>query len=126
MVYLDPQQTTNSGYFLGLLQSVENPLISPYDRNQWTSHEGDGCLMEEDSQISGQNEVLSLPNLRVSMDDLVDEQNEEQSEPPVIRSTDCETGECSEQYEQNNENIFSSLKQPDSDEVSSQVTKNIE
>jgi len=82
--------------------------------------------MEEDSQISGQNEVLSLPNLRVSMDDLVDEQNEEQSEPPVIRSTDCETGECSEQYEQNNENIFSSLKQPDSDEVSSQVTKNIE
>jgi hypothetical protein len=100
------------------------------------------CPSAEGNEASDINEVLPLPNLRymtmsllnkkvdrnllvkcmklvmlfscrVSIDDLSDAENEVQSQPTVIRSINEKTGECSEHFEQNDENIFSSFKQMD-------------
>lgn len=55
---------------------------------------------------------------RVSLDGNVDEENEAESEPPVVRIQNEETGECSEQYEQNDDKIFSSFNPMDASEGS--------
>jgi len=110
----DPPQ---QGYFLGVHNSVENPWISRKNWENVTSPPENDSTGMNNSESSYLGEVLSLPVMRVSIDDIIGEQNEVESEPPVVRSINEDTGECSEQYEQNDDNIFSAFNRVDSSEV---------
>lgn len=102
------------------ISSAHNTWISEINGEVCTSPADNECPSAERNESSDINEVLSLPNMRVSIDDLSDTENEVQSKPVVIRSINEQTGECSEQYEQNDKHIFSSFKHKDTGEVSSE------
>uniref|UniRef100_A0ACD5UMK0 Uncharacterized protein n=1 Tax=Avena sativa TaxID=4498 RepID=A0ACD5UMK0_AVESA len=114
------------GYFLGLLNSVENTWTSVRNWETETSPADNDISERNNPESSFENEVLSLPNLRVYIDDDIDVDNEGESQPPVIHLVDQKTEECSEQYEQNDDNIFSAFNTVDCSEVTSQSSGIIE